>query len=212
MRLLLSLLAVSAVAADNPARIPPALDAAAVTLAPGAELEEIDRDDHCAYFVGPRDESGFPLVRAECTWPDVSPQQLDAVLGDWTRYDDCFATIDAVEVLDDGGAVQRVRHVHAVPAAYDREVVLQMQRQPLGEGWRYSWSADPAPPPPTDGLVAVARDDGFWTVSPAPGGGAAVTTELIYNPGGSLPAFVVRWFQTAGMSAFVEELRACAAQ
>ena len=41
-----------------------------------------------------------------------------------------------------------------------------------------------------------------------PRGGVKVHYDLLYEPGGWVPGFVVRWFQTAGIVTLVGELRA----
>jgi hypothetical protein len=87
-----------------------------------------------------------------------------------------------------------------------------MWAEPSPGGQRYRWTIAPEQPPVTGGRVAVAADEGYWQVTAAPGGGALVVNQLFYDPGGSLPAFLVRATQVSSMVAFVGQLRAYAAR
>jgi hypothetical protein len=60
-------------------------------------------------------------------------------------------------------------------------------------------------PTPPDGNVSPAQDSGKWELSPE-GTGATVIYELHYEPGGSVPGFVVRAFQTSGFVLLTQEL------
>ena len=58
--------------------------------------------------------------------------------------------------------------------------------------------------------VLPDQDDGGWTVIPDPRGGVRVEYDLLYDPGGSVPGFVVRWFQGSGFVQLVGEMRTAA--
>ena len=160
----------------------------------------------CIYFLGPSDTRGFSPLRAECTWPDVEPAAIHSVLGAFEDYDLYFTTVGHAETVGELDGRPQVRNIHKVPAFADREVVLEMWREEVEDGWRYLWTRADHQPEPGDGRVLVARDEGHWTVTENPAGGVRVVTQLHYDPGGAIPVFLVRWFQTSGMVDFVEEL------
>jgi len=56
--------------------------------------------------------------------------------------------------------------------------------------------------------VNVGRDDGLWEVRATADGGCTVHYELRYDPAGSVPGFMVKWFQGSGFKDMLSQLRA----
>lgn len=77
----------------------------------------------------------------------------------------------------------------------DRDYVVRLRRS--GDGrlvpFRLTFELDNgAGPPPAKGVVRLTMLRGSWTVTPTPDGGADVVYVVHSEPGGSIPAFLVR--------------------
>ncbi len=174
---------------------------------PGYTVTEEDVDG-CTLFLGAEDGEGVRPMRAECLWPDVTLETFKARMADWAGHAGIFTTVAESEVLREEGGRALVRQRHTTRGISDREVLLWMKHETV-EGYdRYGWTrATDEPLNPASGHVACQRSDGYWQ-GRAEGGGVRVVYELAYDPGGSVPGFIVRWFQTSGLETTVREARA----
>ena len=127
----------------------------------------------------------------------------------WDRHYTYYTTVAKSDILGKQGDKTRVRQVHEAAGISDRDVVLLMWKTAAKGGQRYQWTIDSDQTGRGDG-VKPAQDDGGWTVIPDPRGGVRVEYDLLYAPGGSVPGFVVRWFQGSGFVDLVGEMRAAA--
>ncbi|MCB9762693.1 MAG: hypothetical protein H6739_23030 [Alphaproteobacteria bacterium] len=171
-------------------------------------FEHLKDADGCAFFIGPKKASGYEVMRAECTWPDVTVEALDRHLSAHDTHDLIFETIAASDIIGQEGEAVRVFQVHQAAGISDREATLLYTRQVAADGTiTHAWQMTAQQPPPQDGRVTAVVDTGKWELRPAPSGGATVVHELLYEPGGSVPAFVVRWFQSGGFPDIAASLR-----
>jgi len=153
--------------------------------------------------VGDRAADGTDRVRADCVWP-VAPERVIEAVSDVGSHDDWLSSVTESTVRADGRVVQ----VHRASGIADRQITLDVTRETLpGGGFRTAWTRASQQVPLVKGRVDCARDDGSWEVHPATGGGARVVYSLRYDPGGSVPAWVVRAFQKGGIADLVEEMR-----
>lgn len=181
----------------------------AVLIAAGlahAGWTKTDQEHGCTFFRGETEASGATAVRVECAW-DLDPAALRAVLGAPGGHHRIFASLKESETLSRAGGVVRVRQVHHASGASDREVVVDVTTHDVPGGQRYVWtkSSDQSGRR-TDG-VEPELTDGFWEVTDR-AGGVRLVYETRYLAGGSVPAFLVRWFQGAGIKAVIGDLRA----
>lgn len=155
----------------------------------------------CTFYAGPTEGTVTPL-RAECRW-DVPADELHRLLADFGAHDDYFASVAESTVVSPiaGGTLVRQRHVAS--GISDRTCNLLFTTTDIAGGKRYAWSLTSD----QSGLAGVipAKDDGKWEVV-ADGSGSKVVYELRYDPGGSVPSFIVRWFQGSGFRTLVLEL------
>jgi len=180
-------------------------------LAAPADFRPTKTTERCQLFLGPALSNGVVPMRAECRFPNVDFAKLDAAFSRWGDHDVPFSTVLSSEVVGAVGGEALVRQVHAVKGVADRECLLQMKRTLLPEGGaRFSWTLAAGPQEVADGRVAVAFDDGMWEVTPHAEGGVSAIHQLAYDPGGRVPGFLVRWFQTAGLADIVEQMEAWA--
>lgn len=163
-------------------------------------------ENGCTFYLGSV-ESGVQPVRAECDWP-IPPEKLQAAVAKNSKHADYFATVAESTVLGPGpGGTEIVRQVHQATGMSDRECILLFSTTAISGGMRYEWSLSSDQSQVSGKRVAVAMDSGKWEISSNGSGGAKVVYELRYDPGGSVPGFLVRWFQGSGVRSLVGELR-----
>jgi hypothetical protein len=132
--------------------------------------------------------------------------RLVAATADHDRY---FSAVEVCDVIGTSGGQELAVQVHVASGISDREVVLLFGKEPIASGMRYTWTMAPDQSSARRGMVAVGMDTGMWEITSTPAG-AHVVYELRYDAGGSVPGFLVRWFQGSGLRALVGELRAWA--
>lgn len=166
------------------------------------------KDVHgCELSLGPVQADGVRPMRAECRWPEVTPERFAAVVGDWAAHADIFESVTTSRVVEPGARAV-VHQVHRNGGIADRELMVSMWNESV-DGWdRYAWTLSDRAFTPADGNVKTLRNDGFWEARPLPGGGVEVRHALEYAPGGSVPNWIVRMFQTGGLEASCKDMRA----
>lgn len=152
------------------------------------------------------DRGGVVPVRATCEWPDRSLAQVEAVLADLEGQAAVFDALEASEVVGtvDGELLQR--QVHVAPAITNREVVVAWRTQQLADGVRHGWRVAEDQSATRGVGLMPARHEGAWELHEAPTGGVVVVYEASYAPGGSVPTFLVRWFQGGGVRGVLANL------
>lgn len=86
------------------------------------------------------------------------------------------------------------QRVHA-PVVSERDYTVLMRRNGDGASGPFQLHfslANEAGPTPVRGVVRLTTLRGSWTVTPAPGGGSDVVYTIHSEPGGNIPAFLVR--------------------
>lgn len=163
-------------------------------------------ENDCNFFLGAV-ESGVQPVRAECDWP-IQPSKLQATVAKLGKHADYFATVaESTELGAGPGGTELVRQVHTAAGLSDRETIVAFSTTSITGGYRYSWTIAADQTQATGKRVAVVKDTGKWEITDNGKGGSKVVYELAYDPGGSVPGFLVRWFQGSGVKALVGELR-----
>lgn len=160
---------------------------------------ESAQSDGCTFYVGPRDGDYSP-VRAVCAW-DVPAETLHGLIAVFDQHNRYFSSVSQSERLPSG----RYRQVHQASGIADREVILEMGTSLIDGGVRYWWHKADDQSELTGDNVETVVDTGKWEIT-ADGNGSRVVYELLYDPGGSVPGFVVRWFQTSGTQLLLNEL------
>jgi len=169
---------------------------------------EAKRDNDCIIYKGPAESDGVIPIYTDCHWPEVSPEKLQQVQYDWAGHAKVFTTVRTSVVKKTEGEKSLVHQVHALSGVSDREVEIWMWRQAVDGGFQYNWKSDGPMASPAKGNVATARHEGYWRITKHKDGGTRAEYMLIYDPGGSVPGFLIRWFQTSGTVTTTEELRA----
>jgi len=178
--------------------------------APGAEQWVAAGEAHgCVIESRVSTETEKSAMRGTCVWPEVAPEKLVAVLGRFDRYAEFISPITEarVERTDESGRALVYQRHHFFGIA-DREMLLWMSTVPRDGGTCYEWTtASDQPLTLDDGTVRVVRNEGLWSVSALPGGGSRVIHEISLDPGGSIPAWVVRLARGRGFARILGEVR-----
>jgi hypothetical protein len=178
-----------------------------VFAAPPAGYEELKQGNDCTVYRGAQDAAGIAPVYAECVWPEIPPDKLHKVLIDWEGHADTHVTVATSKIEKTEGERSLVYQVHQLSGISDREVRIWMQRTAVPNGFEYSWKNIEPFEPLVKGNVATTKHEGYWRVTANPAGGSKVEYALTYNPGGSVPGFLIRWFQAGGTIDTTVELR-----
>lgn len=183
--------------------------AAAALAAPDGWTVTEQTYEGCELSLGPADKAGVVPMRAECWWPEVTMQSWTTKMGNWAYHDEIWTAVAQSEVKRNAGDRVLVWQRHQAKGIADREVLLWMWHETRPDGAeRYAWTkASEEALLVADGRVEVAASDGYWEARPDPQGGVRIVHELRYAPGGSVPGFLVRWFQGSGFETNVAECR-----
>jgi hypothetical protein len=158
--------------------------------------------DGCTFYVGAQEGDVAP-VRAVCDWA-IAPDRLHRALADMGRHDDYFSSVESSTVTGPGIAEQ----VHVASGISKRAVRIRYGQEAIAGGVRYAWDKAPDQSGMDAYGVIPSADRGSWEVTALPDGTSHVVYELRYGAGGSVPSFLVRWFQGSGTKALVLELKA----
>ena len=177
--------------------------------APAGYNVTVAAHDGCELSLGPAARDGVIPMHAECDWADTTIDKFRAVMGSWTRHADVFTVIVSSEVRRTEGERALVYQLQHTKGISDREVLMWMWHTMADGADRYAWTtAGDEPLTVQDGNVRCARSDGYWQAAANPAGGIHVVHQLEYAPGGSVPGFLVRWFQTSGLETNLSEVHA----
>jgi hypothetical protein len=167
----------------------------------------------CILYAGPADTGGIAPMFADCHWPEVKPERLQGLLGTFDAYDAYIFAIASCTVLRTEGTRTLVHQVQTAPAIAQREVAVWMEAVTVPGGMRYTWENDPNEPLAlSQGSIRAPRNTGYWEVTAHPDGGARVAHAVSYDPGGRVPAWLVRRFSVGGLDGVMTEVRDLAAK
>ena len=186
------------------------LVAAALAAPKGYEKGKSDND--CTIYIGPENTHGIGAIHAECHWPELTVDHMDQILGDAGTHDDIYTIIIESTVLSESDGVLTVRQVHRNPPLDDRELVQVMGRKTDGDAIVHWWTKAKSQPEVQKGRFNTQVNTGKWILSEHDEGGVSLIYVLDYAPGGSVPSFVIRAFQSDGIMDFLADLRAYAAK
>ena len=156
----------------------------------------------CTFYVGDRQGSYAP-VRVECDW-GIAPETLHGLISKLANHHQYFSSVSVSEKVGEG----RYRQVHVASGIGDRELIVDMGSEPIPEGTRYWWKKSADQTGVSGENTEPNRNEGKWEITAGANGGTHVVYELFYDPAGSVPGFLVRWFQTSGVELLVGEMKA----
>ena len=168
-----------------------------------------DESNDCKFHKGDPDANEVVPLRAECDWP-IEPGKLQGLIAKIDNHNLYFSSVALSKVVATNNGESNVYQVHVATGISDREAMLLYTDSPIEGGHQYSWRVNPDQTGISGDKVRLVEDAGKWEVTANPGGGSHVVYELRYDAGGSVPSFVVRWFQGSGVRTLVGELRSYA--
>lgn len=149
---------------------------------------------------------------------DAPPERVFRVLLDFERCTEIMPYTAEVRVVA-REAEGKVAHVYTVvdaPLVARRDYTLRLADE---SDWRggagtllLRWTPSDRGPPPREGMVRVAVNEGFWRLEPVDGGKRTrATYRLFTDPGGSLPAWAVNMGNRRALPEVMEAVRRAAA-
>jgi len=159
----------------------------------------------CTVHLGPKLASGISKVYVECDWPDLALSKLDQLVGDVGMHETVFRSISDSEVIAENSGILRVRQVHVNPGIADRELIQLHGRTEKGGAIQHWWRKDKDQSDLSGDNVLPDKCNGYWLLE-ANGEGTKLGYALQYEPGGSVPGFVISAFQSSGVLEFVSAL------
>ncbi len=79
------------------------------------------------------------------------------------------------------------------PVVSDRDVVIELRKRAVAPGtFEVAFQSIDTGPPPAPGIVRLPVVRGEWIIGPDGSGGAALSYRCYSEPGGAIPAFMVR--------------------
>lgn len=181
---------------------------AALAAPAGWNVTKTDADGGaCELSLGPTESDGVVPMRAECHWKDVTLDQFKTKLAAFGDHDDYFTAVVQSTVKRVEGDKTIVFQEHQSSGISNREVMISMWHETVDGYDRYAWKTLGAEPlTVASGNVRCNRSEGYWSAKADAAGGIDVVHVLAYDPGGSVPGFLVRWFQTSGLATNATEL------
>jgi len=165
------------------------------------------RSDDCTLEQSPA-EGGATRVLAQCDW-DTPITRLDAMIRNWEGHDLYFSNLAESKIVDQNAERVRVRQVQTASGISDREVVVDWRVETVPGGYRYSWDKAPDQSAASGSRVEVERTKGFWEIT-SRGEKSHLRYSVEYLPGGNVPTFLLRMFQSSGIRGVLADLRGAA--
>lgn len=183
----------------------------ATLFAAPSEFREVRQKDDCIYYKD--DSEPVPVVRTECEWPEADGEKLRAILSDYGSYAKLIGPVERSEQIEVHPDRTLVEQVHNPPVIARRELRIWMWAETLEDGGlKVSWDSDGVEPWELEpGHVRPERNAGFWEIHPRMEGGIVLVHQVEYLPGGSVPRWLVKAFQTGGVVDLMQNTRKLAA-
>lgn len=133
---------------------------------------------------------GFYVLRFESTSP-VSPERL--ISKAWDTFAIAMPPVKERRFIKRGADELVFYDRVATPVVSDRDYTMKINRVSNGEVLRLDFgTTDQFGPPPDPAYVRMGMVKGYWQAEPDGQGGSKVRYEVYSEPGGSIPAAIVR--------------------
>jgi ribosome-associated toxin RatA of RatAB toxin-antitoxin module len=153
--------------------------------------------------------SEFYEVRATTESP-LSPAAIFETIWRQREHPQFVPYLKRLELLSDSGDERLTYEQVAVPLARDRDYTIRLRKRVDQEAQRYEIVfaiANEAGPPPDGSHVRVAQIRGRWLIEPGRDGrGARVRYEVLSDPGGIIPSWVVNRVQGEAAASLVRAM------
>ena len=163
------------------------------------------QQEDCIYYRGETESNGVVPVRAECDWA-IDADAATRMLADQGIHDQIFDAVAESTVLSEDENRRRVYQVQRARGVADRHVILDYTREAIEGGWRFQWVKAADQSSLRSDAIEVEVTEGLWQIRETEEG-LHLEYELRYLPGGSVPAFLMGWFQGVGTRLVIDDLR-----
>jgi ribosome-associated toxin RatA of RatAB toxin-antitoxin module len=184
----------------------------ALVLRPGvasAEWETLTHKDGLLIERRAKEGSAFYEIRATTRSP-LSPNAIFETLWKQREHQEFVPHLKRLELLSETSDERLVYEQLAVPLARDRDYTVHLQKRVDLEAGSYAIlfaTANEAGPPPDASHVRVKYIRGRWLIEPGrEGQDARVTYEVLSDPGGALPAWLVNRTQGEAVAKLVRAM------
>jgi hypothetical protein len=182
----------------------------AAMAAPPAEQDSsytfIEESHGCRFYSRPQTEKGAVPVYATCTWTGQAAH-FDRFLLDLDGQKERYQSLSSLEVIWERGGSMAIHQVHTHSLISPREGLIVFTREVSEGRFVHRYSLAPEQPEPSDGHVTIEVHEGHWSFQESTEGVLEVEYQAAYLPGGSVPPFLVRSFQTGEIVGSVGEVR-----
>jgi hypothetical protein len=165
----------------------------------------VEQNENCRYYAGPVRESGSLPIRAECHWKEISLQKLDSFLGDYEGQTETYSNVTETKVVRREKERTWVYQIHKDRRMSPREGLIMYERTQIENRIIHRWRLSDTQPTPKENHLPIEEHQGEWVLETHPMGGVNIKYESSYLPGGSIPAWLVRQFQTSEVIKILEE-------
>jgi hypothetical protein len=153
--------------------------------------------------------SPFFEVRAT-TQSSLAPGAIFDTLWKQQEHPQFVPHLKRLDLLSETGDERLAYEQVEVPLARDRDYTVRLQRRVDPEAHRYEIvfaTANDSGPPPDKNHIRVPSIRGRWLIEPGPDGkGSAIRYEVLSEPGGSLPAWLVNQVQGDAVAKLVRAI------
>ena len=160
----------------------------------------------CRFHAMPLTEKGAKPVHASCVWSG-SAERFDRFLLDLEGQKERYASLASADIVWERGNNMAIRQVHTHSLLSPREGLVIFTREASDGRYLHQYSLAPDQPPPEEGHVTLAEHAGYWSFREETGERLRIEYRVAYLPGGSVPAALVRAFQTEAVIDSVGEVR-----
>jgi hypothetical protein len=176
-----------------------------IGLAAPSEYNFVEENENCLYYTGPVQKSGALPIWAECHWKEISLERLDSFLKDIEGQTKSYSSVSDTKILERSKNKIIFWQVHTDPRMSPREGRIICVREMTDKNITHRWWLSENQQSPTDDNLLIEEHSGSWTLEEHPDGGVKLRYESLYLPGGNIPAWIVRQFQTSAVIQMLEE-------
>ena len=98
-----------------------------------------------------------------------------------------------------------IHQIHKDRRMTPREAMIIYQKEQKENRIIHKWKLSDIQPAPQQDHLLIKEHQGQWEIKEHPSGGVQCHYESTYLPGGSIPAWLVRQFQTSEIIRMIEE-------
>jgi ribosome-associated toxin RatA of RatAB toxin-antitoxin module len=176
---------------------------------PAGEWQVLSNKDGLLIERRAKEGSLFYEVRAT-TLSSLAPAAIFETIWKQQEHPQFVPHLKRLDLLSEAGDERLSYEQVEVPLARDRDYTVRLQKRVDADVQRYEIAfatANEAGPPPDKHHIRVPSIRGRWMIEPGPDGkGSTVRYEVLSEPGGALPAWLVNKIQGEAVAKLVRAM------